>query len=180
MCELSVYLVIHAGFIQSWHGFALLMGIAKLARAHYNIFLICAMIMSCSIAVCMASGELSCTTVAWHCEDVLDGFFAVWWMTVSKVSHQLQGQCLHQHHATSLADQAAVCKLCCENRTSLLLSPEAAAVVILQLLLFVKGNSVLWRLLFWRDSFLVHCRQQMTRTLNVCIYGWTDGFERIY
>lgn len=74
MTELSVYLVICTGFIQFWHGFAFLMDTAKLVRAHHKAFLVRAMIMPCSIAVCMASELLSWYIPAWHCEDVLDVF----------------------------------------------------------------------------------------------------------
>jgi len=50
------------------------MDTAKLARAHHSAFLVCAMIMPCRTAVCMASELSSWYILAWHWEDGLDVF----------------------------------------------------------------------------------------------------------
>lgn len=39
-CELSVYLVVSAGFIQLWHEFSFLMDAAELARVHHNFWFV--------------------------------------------------------------------------------------------------------------------------------------------
>lgn len=163
MTELSVCLVICTGFIQFWHGFAFLVDATKLARAHHKAFLVRAMIMPCSIAVCMASELLSRYIPAWHCEDVLDVFSCgvndCFPRSAISCRDSLIKSTVPQHCQTRLLSVHQ----CCVRNTPLLLSPEAAAVVILQLLLFVKGNSVWSRLLLMRDSFLVDCRQQKTQ-----------------
>lgn len=70
--ELPVCLVIQTDFVQFWHGFAFLMDTAKLARAHHNAFLVCAILMPCSVAVCMASALSFWYILECHCDDVSD------------------------------------------------------------------------------------------------------------
>lgn len=70
--EMSVYLVIQTGFLQFWHGFGFLMDTAKLARAHHNAFLVCAIVMPRSVAVCVASALSFWYILECHCDDILD------------------------------------------------------------------------------------------------------------
>lgn len=139
------------------------MDTAKLARAHQNAFLVCAMIMPCTTAVCTASELLSWYILAWHCEDVLDVFFLWGDLLFLRSAISCRGSLIKSTVPHHCQNRLLFVSQRRESNTPLLLSPEAAAVAILQLLLFVKGNPVLSRLLLLRDSFLVRRRQQKTK-----------------